>query len=140
MTLGDAYTVFPFGNSVSLTEVTGTGLWLALENGVSNYPSDGRFPQVSGIKFSFDPSKASGARVTSVTTTAGVAIPKDSKVYTVATLDFLVYGGDGYTQFDESKQVIRDLLVDVFTDGLKADMAAGKVTTLVTDGRITIVD
>jgi hypothetical protein len=52
----------------------------------------------------------------------------------------LVYGGDGYTQFDESKQVIRDLLVDVFTDGLKADMAAGKVTTLVTDGRITVID
>jgi 5'-nucleotidase len=139
-TLGDAYTVFPFGNSISLTEITGTGLWSALENGVSNYPTDGRFPQVSGIKFSFDPSKASGARVASVTTTAGVAIAKDSKVYSVATLDFLVYGGDGYTQFDESKQVIRDLLVDVFTDGLKADMAAGNVTTLVTDGRITVID
>jgi 5'-nucleotidase len=140
VTLGDAYTVFPFGNSISLTEITGTGLWSALENGVSNYPTDGRFPQVSGIKFSFDPSKASGARVASVTTTAGVAIAKDSKVYSVATLDFLVYGGDGYTQFDESKQVIRDLLVDVFTDGLKADAAAGKVTTLVTDGRITVID
>ena len=138
VTLGDAYTVFPFGNSVSLTSVTGLGLWAALENGVSNYPTDGRFPQVSGIKFSFDPDLASGSRVTAVTTEAGVAIAKDATVYTVATVDFLVYGGDGYTQFDPSTQVIRDLLVDVFTEGLKADMAAGTVTELKTDGRITV--
>ncbi len=36
----------------------------ALENGVSQWPKlEGRFPQVSGLKFSFDPSKPPGSRV-----------------------------------------------------------------------------
>jgi hypothetical protein len=35
-----------------------------LENGVSKYPDDeGRFLQVSGIRFTFDPSQPSGQRV-----------------------------------------------------------------------------
>ena len=35
-----------------------------LENSVSKYPEpDGRFLQVGGIEFSFDPSKASGNRI-----------------------------------------------------------------------------
>lgn len=37
---------------------------IALENGVSQYPKlDGRFPQVSGIEYAFDPSKPSGQRI-----------------------------------------------------------------------------
>ena len=36
----------------------------ALENSVSMYPNhDGRFLQVSGVKFAFDPSKPRGSRV-----------------------------------------------------------------------------
>ena len=36
----------------------------ALENGVSQYPKlEGRFPQVSGVEFGFDPSKPPGQRV-----------------------------------------------------------------------------
>ena len=35
-----------------------------LENGVSHYPYlEGRFPQVAGIQFAFDPSKPSGQRI-----------------------------------------------------------------------------
>lgn len=42
----------------------GHSLIEALENGVSRYPRlDGRFPQVSGIRFQFDPYKKSGERV-----------------------------------------------------------------------------
>ena len=36
----------------------------ALENGVSMYPTlEGRFPQVSGISFGFDPMKPPGHRI-----------------------------------------------------------------------------
>jgi len=52
----------------------------------------------------------------------------------------MVYGGDGYTQFDPTKQHLKDLLVNVFVDALKADAAAGKVSTLTTDGRITVIN
>lgn len=140
VTLGDAYTVFPFGNSISIVNVTGANLWAALENGVSRWPTDGRFPQVAGLKYTFDTTKPAGSRVTVVTKTNGAAIAKDSTVYSIATVDFLVYGGDGYTQFDPTKQQLRDLLVDVFAEGLRADLAAGRVTQMpAPDGRITVI-
>jgi 5'-nucleotidase len=139
VTLGDAYAVLPFGNSVSTTTVTGTKLWEALENGVSAYPSNGRWPQIAGFKFTVDTTKAIGSRITAVSLSNGTAIAKDDKVYTMATLDFMVYGGDGYTQFDPSKQRVRDLYVDVFVEALQKDLAAGKTTVMVADGRITVV-
>ena len=139
VTLGDALTVYPFGNQVATTVVTGTNLWKALENGVGgNYPADGRFPQVSGIKFSFDSSKPVGSRIVEVTKLDGTAIAKDSKEYTLTTLDFIIYGGDGYLEvFSPAKAKVYGALLDVFVDALKADMAAGKVTQLpVLDGRV----
>jgi 5'-nucleotidase len=142
VTLGDAFTVFPFGNQVATTVITGANLWKALENGVGGaYPGDGRFPQISGFKFTFDSSKAVGSRIVSVTTLDGTAIAKDSKEYSLTTLDFLIYGGDGYLNvFSPSQAKVKGALLDIFVDALKADMAAGKVTQLpVADGRITKV-
>ena len=139
VTLGDAFTVFPFGNQIATTVVTGANLWKALENGVGgNYPGDGRFPQISGFKFSFDASKPIGSRIVEVTKLDGTAIPKDAKEYTLTTLDFVVYGGDGYVNvFTPAKAKVQGALLDVFVDALKADMAAGKVTQVpVVDGRI----
>ena len=139
VTLGDAFTVFPFGNQVATTVVTGENLWKALENGVGgNFPGDGRFPQISGFKFSFDASKPIGSRIVSVTKPDGTAIAKDSTEYTLTTLDFLIYGGDGYLNvFSPSKAKVQGALLDVFVDALKADFAAGKVTQVpVVDGRI----
>jgi 5'-nucleotidase len=139
VTLGDAFTVFPFGNQLATTVVTGENLWKALENGVGgNYPGDGRFPQVSGFKYSFDASKPIGSRIVEVTKLDGTAIAKDSKEYTLTTLDFLIYGGDGYANvFTPSKAKVQGALLDLFVDALKADMAAKKVTQVpAADGRI----
>ena len=139
VTLGDALTVFPFGNQIATTVVTGANLWKALENGVGgNYPGDGRFPQISGFKFSFDASKPIGSRIVEVTKLDGTAIAKDAKEYTLTTLDFVIYGGDGYLNvFSPAQAKVKGALLDVFVDALKADMAAGKVTQVpVADGRI----
>jgi 5'-nucleotidase len=139
VTLGDAFTVFPFGNQVATTVVTGANLWKALENSVGgNYPGDGRFAQVSGLKYSFDASKPIGSRIVSVTKLDGTEIAKDSKEYTLTTLDFLIYGGDGYLNvFSPAQASVKGALLDVFVDALKADMAAGKVTQVpAADGRI----
>ena len=139
VTLGDALTVYPFGNQVATTVVTGANLWKALENGVGgNYPADGRFPQVSGLKFSFDASKPVGSRIVEVTKLDGTAIAKDSKEYTLTTLDYIIYGGDGYVDvFSPAKAKVYGALLDVFVDALKADKAAGKVTQVpVLDGRV----
>ena len=139
VTLGDAFTVFPFGNQIATTVVTGANLWKALENGVGgNYPGDGRFPQISGFKFTFDASKPIGSRIVEVTKLDGTAIAKDSKEYTLTTLDFVIYGGDGYVNvFSPARAKVQGALLDVFVDALKADMAAGKVTQVpAADGRI----
>ena len=139
VTLGDALTVYPFGNQVATTVVTGANLWKALENGVGgNYPADGRFPQVSGLKFSFDASKPVGSRIVEVTKLDGTAIAKDSKEYTLTTLDYIIYGGDGYVDvFSPAKAKVYGALLDIFVDALKADLAAGKVTQVpVLDGRV----
>jgi 5'-nucleotidase len=142
VTLGDALTVYPFGNQVATTVVTGANLWKALENGVGgNYPADGRFPQVSGLKFSFDASKPIGQRIVSVTKKDGTPIAKDSTEYTLTTLDYIIYGGDGYVDvFSPAKAKVYGALLDVFVDALKADKAAGKVTQMpALDGRVTKV-
>jgi len=139
VTLGDAFTVFPFGNQIATTVVTGANLWKALENGVGgNYPGDGRFPQISGFKFSFDASKPIGSRIVEVTKLDGTVIAKDAKEYTLTTLDFVIYGGDGYVNvFSPAQAKVKGALLDVFVDALKADMAAGKVTQVpAADGRI----
>ncbi|MGA0410787.1 MAG: 5'-nucleotidase C-terminal domain-containing protein [Candidatus Nanopelagicaceae bacterium] len=141
VTLGDAISVLPFGNSVAVATITGTQLWAALENGVSQHPSGGRFPQISGFKFSFDTSKAVGSRITAVTNLDGTAIAKDANTYTVAVNDFMLYGGDGYTMLNPATAKFPGkLLLDILVDGVKADLAAGRVTqTPKADGRITKV-
>ena len=142
VTLGDALAVYPFGNTVGVTVITGENLWKALENGVSNWPGDGRFPQISGFKFSFDTSKPVGSRVQSVSKADGTAIAKDSKEYTIAVPDFMIYGGDGYVGvFTPSKAKLRGLLVDVFIEAVQEASAGGKAIQIpALDGRITKVN
>lgn len=141
VTLGDALAVFPFNNSTVTSTVTGKNLWAALENGVSQYSGGGRFPQVAGIRFSFDPSRPVGQRIVSVTTADGRPIAADDTVYTIATLDFLVDGGDDYKgYFTPVSAVVRDVLVDVLVEAVRADTAkSGSVRLPAADGRITKV-
>lgn len=63
----DITTCFPFEDPVVLLRVTGQAIWDALENGVALYPAlEGRFPQVSGLEFGFDPKLPTGKRITSL--------------------------------------------------------------------------
>jgi 2',3'-cyclic-nucleotide 2'-phosphodiesterase (5'-nucleotidase family) len=84
------------------------------------------------------PSKPVGSRVVSVTKLDGTEIAKDSKEYTLTTLDFVIYGGDGYLNvFSPAQAKVKGALLDIIVDALKADLAAGKVTQVpVVDGRI----
>lgn len=64
----DIVQCFPFEDPAVLLRVTGQAIWDAMENSVSLYPAlEGRFPQVSGLEFEFDPSLEAGKRVTSLT-------------------------------------------------------------------------
>ena len=106
ITLGQVITVLPFGNVVATAHITGTQLKAMLENGVSQMPgANGRFPQVSGLCFTYDIAQPVGSRVTSVVkANASGACPAGSPTvglgagdsYNVAINDFMAFGGDGY--------------------------------------------
>ncbi len=58
--------VLPFGNVVATVTINGAELKAFLENGVSQMPgANGRFPQVSGLCFTYDIAAAADSRVTS---------------------------------------------------------------------------
>ena len=62
--IGDLKKIIPFPDPVLVLRVTGRILHQVLENGVSQYPKlEGRFPQVGGVAFAFDPSKPGGSRI-----------------------------------------------------------------------------
>ena len=55
ITRGQVFAVLPFGNIVVTVPVNGAELKTMLKNGVSVMPgANGRFPQVSGLCFSYD--------------------------------------------------------------------------------------
>ncbi len=59
VTMGDVLSVLPFQNTLSTFNLTGAGVVAALENGVSQVEDGaGRFPQVAGLRFSWDPKVA----------------------------------------------------------------------------------
>jgi 2',3'-cyclic-nucleotide 2'-phosphodiesterase (5'-nucleotidase family) len=136
--LGDIKTVFPFGNSAAVSTMTGDQLWGALEHAVSAYPS-GRFPQISGFRFAFDLTRPVGSRVTAVTRPDETPIPRDQSEYSVTTIDYMAFGGDGFAgYFNPARASIRGPLDDAVTDYLKSELAAGRTVPVgPLDGRIT---
>ncbi len=68
LTRRDILTELPFGNTTVLTELPGSQILAALENGVSQVEKGaGRFPQLSGATMVYDPTAPAGSRVAEVT-------------------------------------------------------------------------
>ena len=92
---------FPFNDPTMVLKMSGEVLMQALQFSVSAYPAeDGRFPQVSGLQFLFNPEKPSHRRIfqTEVYTEDGGYL-NPTKLYTVAMPKYIALGGDGYTMF-----------------------------------------
>ncbi len=139
VTMGEVLTVLPFQNTLSTFEVTGAAIVAALENGVSRVEDgSGRFPQVAGLRFTFDPAQPAGARVSAVQVRAGgdAWAPIDpATVYKVVSNNFVRGGGDGYVMFRDAANAydFGPDLADVTAEYLAK---IGPVTPM-TDGRIT---
>ena len=135
LTRRDILTELPFGNVTVVTELPGSQLLAALENGVSQVEKGaGRFPQVSGMSFVYDPTAPAGSRIASVT--VGSADLDVNAVYKLATNDYILGGGDGYSALGGG-----NVLVDAGNGNLMANdvmeyiLETGKVTSTV-EGRI----
>lgn len=82
---------FPFEDPIVVLKVTGEAIRGALENSVSLYPAlEGRFPQVSNIRFTFDPKRPAGDRVTEVDIAGDGYQPE--KLYVLATRGYMGRG------------------------------------------------
>jgi len=145
VSMGEVLAVLPFQNTLATFQIKGSGIVAALENGLSQIEEGaGRFPQVSGLKFTFDKSKPAGSRVVSVEVKDGdgfVPIEAD-KVYGVASNNFMRAGGDGYAMFKTEaenaydygpglEQVVADYLAKnspykPYTDGRVTEVAAAE--------------
>jgi hypothetical protein len=133
---GDLYLMLPFGNRVVTRTVTGSQIWLALENGVSAYPANNNgFPQISGINFTFKVSNPPGSRVLSVTLLGGGAILNNATNYTFATNNFVNNGGDGYGMLNDGMGTVREVLAQAVADHVESLSTISPTV----GGRMTIV-
>ncbi len=126
VTAAEIATVLPFENTLATFSISGTGLLAALENGVSRVEEHaGRFPQVAGMRFSFDPSAPPGHRVRDVSVVTGNGFePLDpERDYLAVSHDYLRRGGDDYAVLRDGATNAYDFgpaLESVVTDYLAA--------------------
>ena len=132
VTWGNVFEVVPFQNTMITLKLTGAQLKKTLERGL--VPTIGMV-SLSGLRVRFDLSKPVGERVVAVSLLDGAAID-DEKLYSVTTNDFVLAGGDGFTEFANGTDIhdtgffLRDALVDY--------VKANRTITPKLDGRITV--
>ena len=157
ITKKDINTVLPFGNTLGIVKVTGAELLEALEASTYCTPAAiGGFPQVSGIVFSVDTTKAydqgelypdstyyapkSIQRVT-IESVGGKAFDPEA-TYSIATNDFMAAGGDTYYAFAAASVnydlgiPMDEVVMDYITEELDGVVTAADYGE--PDGRITI--
>lgn len=97
-----------FDNKLMVFDTTASGLKAILEHGVASLGNQGRFPQIGGVRFSYDPDLPANNRILSVS-----LVDQNEKVIarlvengevkagapakiSIVVLNFLAQGGDGY--------------------------------------------
>jgi 5'-nucleotidase, C-terminal domain len=114
----EAYSeMFPFPNPVMLVEATGEEILLALENGVSKVPAlDGRYPQVSGIKFTYDPNKPPMQRILIESVRLDDGPINLTKKYRLAIPKYIASGKDGYDVLINCRKIVDLIVAPIFKD------------------------
>jgi 2',3'-cyclic-nucleotide 2'-phosphodiesterase (5'-nucleotidase family) len=114
VTVGDVWTTLPFDNQIVVVTMPGWQLRQLLAFSAARLGKGG-FLQVSGVKFVIARNTATYVRV-------GDEIIDSNRSYRVATVDYLYYGGDGYTLFekagapDNTGILLRDAAVQFLRD------------------------
>ena len=95
-----------FNNQLMMFDTTAQGLKAILEHGVAAGTLQGRFPQLGGVAFSWDPDFPTGSRISDIALFGddyrinlydnGVLLDSVPQTISVVTLSFLAQGGDSY--------------------------------------------
>jgi 2',3'-cyclic-nucleotide 2'-phosphodiesterase (5'-nucleotidase family) len=138
--------IFPFADQTRVITfpLTGAGLRRILEHGVSSgVLGTGGFLQVSGLSFTFDPSKPSGRRlVGDIRRASGRTVAPNDSVRVAFGVYSACEGGDGYWVPEaqracanrESAPRAVDLLIQYIADSLKGRIEAPKNSRVVQAG------
>ena len=122
LTIGQAYTLLPFANTLYELELTGAEVELALEQGLSNRldngGSTGSYPYGAGIRWDLNATRPFGERFSNIEvrpkgTTEWVPL-SPTATYVVVANSFMANGGDGYQALRAAVQDGRG--VDTFLD------------------------
>jgi 5'-nucleotidase len=136
VTFGQAMGVLPYGNTISILDVTGAELVATLDNAISwaydtetgVVRSSGGFPQVSGLEITYCAARVSDMHAEASVLTPCTAALIDGGVvtslqiagnpvdlnasYRIAANTFLVGGGDYYSSFEQACQREDNYCVD----------------------------
>ncbi|MFC4076377.1 bifunctional metallophosphatase/5'-nucleotidase [Salinithrix halophila] len=117
VTWGDLYTMQPFNNDLVTMKLTGEQLKRLLNQ---QWQADRtRLLQISGLSYTWDPSRPLGDRVTELKKTDGTPIT-DGETYSVTANSFIASGGDAFTVFKEgTDKVVGPVDLDALVEYIK---------------------
>jgi 5'-nucleotidase len=142
LTKRDVLSILPFKNKVVKLELPGSLLRQALEHGVARSAEDtepGRFPQVSGVTFTFDARRPPGSRIVDLKVNGKPL--NDGTKYTLATSDYVALdGGDGYEMLKQGRVLVPREQGRFDSDVLRAAIIARRTIAPKIEGRIVRLD
>jgi 2',3'-cyclic-nucleotide 2'-phosphodiesterase (5'-nucleotidase family) len=123
----DIFAIFPFENTIVVAQMPGK----ELKELIGKMVSRGRVEAMSGVELIIDNKRLVKCLV------AGKPID-ESRVYNVATINFLVSGGDGIRIKDRGDNLFDTgvLIRDAVVDEIRSITASGDNITLKKDGRV----
>lgn len=127
--LDDMLSMFPFKNQLAYVEHSGKQIRNILESMASR-----RFQVLGGVRVVADDGKLISAEI-------GGEPLQDDKIYGLATISFLLDGGDGLTLGHEARSVtiFEEVdVIDAILEHVHAETAAGRPIEYKTDGRVQI--
>ncbi|TDR90053.1 bifunctional metallophosphatase/5'-nucleotidase [Enterovirga rhinocerotis] len=131
-------TELPFANIGILLELSGQDLVAVLEHGLSSLPDpQGRFPQIAGMRFTYNPREPVGRRVKSVE--IGGAPLDPVRRYRFGSTHFLLGGGDGYAMLPKATVLIGQNDGKLVPTEVMNRVAEKGVVTARIDGRIAVM-
>lgn len=137
LTQRDVINILPFGNEVTVLEVSGETVRAVLENGVSEVERlSGRFPQVAGLQYTYDPSNEVGSRIVEASLNGNPIDPAGT--YTMATNNFIADGGDGYEMLTSVPRVLTPGNGPVLSSLITRQIEANSPIDPTVTGRISI--
>lgn len=136
--LGDILATMPFENVIMTAKIRGSLLREVLEHGLkSTEEASGAFLQVAGMKISADLTRPGGSRLISAKIASADGTFEEIRPdgeYTVATLDFLTDGGNGYSMLSQVEWKSGDAVSKVIENYMRAQ----KTVKAANEGRIVL--